>query len=66
MPLNNRTRLHKLCSRALAETDPQEFAALLSEIDDILSETFDDLVMMLNDVEHVLRRRERLSRIHLT
>lgn len=65
MPLNNRTRLHKLCRRALAETDPQEFAALLTEIDDILSETFDELTLMLNDVEQVLNKKLQSSRIHL-
>lgn len=65
MPLNNRTRLHKLCSRALAESDPQEFAALLTEIDDILSETFNELTLMLKDVEDVLNKRMPPSRIHL-
>lgn len=65
MPLKNRTRLHRLCCRALAETDQQELAALLSEIDDILSETLNELILMLNDVEQVLKKRGQASRIHL-
>lgn len=63
MSLGNRTRLHKLCSRALSETDPQELTILLNEIDDILSQTLVDLSGILEDVEQVLRRREQLSRI---
>jgi hypothetical protein len=65
MPLRNRTRLHKLCSRALAESDPQELAVLLSEIDDMLSETLDELTMMLKDVEQVLKKGNKSLRIHL-
>lgn len=52
-----RTRLHKLCSRALRETDPQELATLLTEIDDILCETLDELNAMLKDVEQVLKKK---------
>lgn len=63
--MNNRTRLRKLCSRAIAEKDPHELAVLLMEIDEILSETVDEIAGMLKDVEQVLKKRERSSRIHL-
>jgi hypothetical protein len=65
MPLNNRTRLQKLCSRFRAETDPQKLAVLLIEIDDILSETIAEMSAMLKDVEQVLSRCEQLSGIEL-
>jgi hypothetical protein len=65
MTMKNRTRLRKLCSRAIAENDPHKLAVLLMEIDDILSETVDEIAGMLKDVEQVLKKRERLSRIHL-
>jgi hypothetical protein len=65
MPLSNRTRLQKLCSRFRAETDPQKLAVLLMEIDDVLSETVADMSAMLKDVEQVLRRCEQLSGIEL-
>jgi hypothetical protein len=66
MSLSNRTRLHKLCSRFPAETDPQKLAVLLIEIDDILSETLTELNAMLKEVEQVLRKRERSSLIDLS
>jgi hypothetical protein len=65
MSLRNRTRLHKLCSRALAENDPQKLTVLLTEIDAILSETVAELSAMLKDVEQVLSRPEQLSEIQL-
>ncbi len=65
MPLKNRTRLHKLCTRALAETDPRKLAVLLSEIDEILSGTMIELSDMLQEVEQVLRKREQATRVHL-
>jgi hypothetical protein len=65
MTIKTRTRLRKLCSRALAENDPHKLAVLLMEIDDILSETIDEIAGMLKDVEQVLKKRERSSRIHL-
>jgi MEDS: MEthanogen/methylotroph, DcmR Sensory domain len=65
MSLRNRTRLHQLCSRVLAETDPQKLASLQLKIDDILSETVAELGAMLNEVEQLLRRSEQLSRIQL-
>jgi hypothetical protein len=61
MSVSNRTNLHKLCSRFLAETDPHKLAVLLSEIDDILSETLAELSSMLEDVEQVLTRCEQPS-----
>jgi hypothetical protein len=57
--------LHILCTRTLAETDPQKVAVLLTKIDEILAETLSDVSAMLKDVEEVLRKRERSSRIHL-
>jgi hypothetical protein len=65
MPLRNRTRLHKLCSRAVAETDPQKLAVLLIEIDDILCQAVVEVRTMLKDVEQLVRGRNQLSRIHL-
>jgi hypothetical protein len=65
MTMTNRTRLRKLCSRAIVEKDPHELAVLLMEIDEILSETVDEIAGMLKDVEQVLKKRERSSRIHL-
>ncbi len=67
MPMvpNRRTRLHKLCSRALRETDPQKLAVLLNEIDDILAEALGELNAMLKEVEQVLKRREKSSWIHM-
>lgn len=65
MSLSERTRLHKLCARALAETDPQKLAVLLTKIEDVLCETFADLSVMLQELEQVLGRREQLSRIQL-
>jgi hypothetical protein len=65
MTTNNRARLRKLCSRAIAEKDPHKLAVLLMEIDDILSETVDEIAGMLKDVEQVLKKRELASRIHL-
>jgi hypothetical protein len=65
MPLSNRTRLQKLCSRFRAETDPQKLAVLLIEIDEFLSETVAEMSTMLKEVEHVLRRCEQLSGIEL-
>jgi hypothetical protein len=61
MSLTNRTRLPKLCSRVLAETDPQKLALLLTKIDEILSETVAEMSAMLQDVEHVLKRRQQSS-----
>jgi hypothetical protein len=68
MPMlrNRRTRLHKVCSRALLETDPQKLAVLLNEIDNIVCVTLDELADMLKDVEQVLKTMEQSSRIHLT
>jgi ABC-type transporter Mla subunit MlaD len=66
MGLNPRTRVHKLCSRALGETDPKKLAVLLNEIDDILSESVAELRDMLQEVEQVLKKMGRPSRIHLT
>lgn len=54
MAVEPRTRLHELCSCALEETDPQELASLLIEIEDILCETMAELSTMLKDVENVL------------
>jgi MEDS: MEthanogen/methylotroph, DcmR Sensory domain len=54
-----------LCSRALSETDLEKLAVLLTEIEDVLSETVAELRVMLKEVEQVLRRREPLSRIQL-
>jgi hypothetical protein len=65
MPPGTRTRLHALCSRAMVESDPQELAILLNEIDSILSETLSELSAMLKDVERLLKKREQTSRIHL-
>jgi predicted component of type VI protein secretion system len=65
MTTNNRTRLRKLCARAITEKDTHELAVLLMEIDDILSETVEEIAGMLKDVEQVLKKRERSSRIHL-
>jgi hypothetical protein len=66
MSLKNRTRWRRLCSQALAETDPQKLAVLLTKIDDILCQTIDGLEVMRKDVEQMLRRREQfLSRIRL-
>jgi MEDS: MEthanogen/methylotroph, DcmR Sensory domain len=61
MSPTNRTRLHKLCSRALAETDLQKLAGLLAKIDDILCETASEMSAMLKEVEQVRRRWEHLS-----
>jgi hypothetical protein len=66
MGLNPRTRVRKLCSRALGETDPNKLAVLLNEIDDILSESEAELRDMLQEVEQVLKKKGRPSRIHLT
>lgn len=66
MCLNARTQLHKLCSRALRETDPEKLAILLRQINEILCETLAELQGMLKDVEQVLSRRRPSSRIDLT
>lgn len=66
VPLKNRIRLRKLCSQAMKETEPHRLAGLLGEIDDILSETLQELSAMLRDVEQVLKKREKAARIHLT
>jgi signal transduction histidine kinase len=63
---NPRTRVPKLWSGALGETDPKKLAVLLNEIDDILSESVADLRAMLKEVEPVLKKKGRSSRIHLT
>jgi len=63
--LKGGTELRVLCSRVLAETDPQQFAVLLTEIGDILSETVAELSAMLKDVEQVLRTSGQISRLQL-
>jgi hypothetical protein len=63
---NRRARLHKVCSRALLETDPQKLAVLMNEIDNIVCVTLDELADMLKDVEQVLKTMEQSSRMHLT
>jgi hypothetical protein len=65
MSRRNRTRLNKLCSRALVETDPQKLVLLLTKIHAILSETVAELSAMLNDLEPVLSRPKQLSRAQL-
>jgi len=65
MALKNRTRLRKLCSRAMAESDPHKLAVLLTEIDNVLCETLDELADMLEEVEQVLKKRESTPKIHL-
>jgi len=50
----------------MKETEPHRLAGLLGEIDDILSETLQELSAMLRDVEQVLKKREKAARIHLT
>jgi MEDS: MEthanogen/methylotroph, DcmR Sensory domain len=65
MSSSNQTRLQKLCSRFLAETDSRKVGILLIEIDDILSATVAEMSAMLKDVEQVLRRCEQLSGIEL-
>lgn len=57
MVLKSKTRLHLLCSRAVRETDPQELAGLLNEIEEILCETIAELSAMLKDVEEVFKAR---------
>lgn len=64
MALKTRTRLHRLCSRAVAESDPHELAVLLTEIDNILGETFAELSAMLKDVEQMLKKRKLSSRVY--
>lgn len=64
MVLKARTRLHRLCSRALQETDPQKLDGLLTAIEDILCETLAELSAAFRDVEEVLRRHEQLSQVH--
>lgn len=66
MVLKSRTRLHKLCRCALHEADPHKLAILLTQIDDVLRETVDELTDMLEDVEGMIRKREQSSRIHLS
>jgi hypothetical protein len=63
--LKGRMEFHILCSRALAETDPQKLAVLLIEIEDILSETVAALGAMLKDTEQVLGRCEQSSQIQV-
>lgn len=65
MGLNLRTRVHKLCSRALGETDPKKLAVLLTQIDDLLRETVEEMADMLQDVEQFLKKLEQTSRLHL-
>jgi hypothetical protein len=66
MVLKSRTRLHKLCSRALREKDPQKLAGLLYEIDGIFCDTMEELHDMLQQVEQMVKKMEESSRIHLT
>jgi hypothetical protein len=65
MVLKPRTRLQKLCSRALRETDPQKLACLLNEIDGLVGETMDELHDMLREVEQMVKKMEQSSGIHL-
>jgi hypothetical protein len=58
MVLKPRTHWRRLCSQAQRETDPKKLDILLTEIDDILCETLDEIADMLNDVEQLLKKME--------
>jgi hypothetical protein len=61
--MKDKGRLHKLCSQALREEDPQKLAALLAEIESALSQVVVEIREILQEVDAVLRRKIP-SRIH--
>jgi hypothetical protein len=66
MVLKSRTRLQKLCRCALQETDPHKLAVLLTQIEDVIGETLNDLADMLRDVEGMIKKIDQSTRIHLS